>query len=114
MCAFLSACATSSQPLAINADMPCSEVMEEIDKTRATLYNEKTTKKSAAPAVAGTAADVAVIGAGMAGIPYVGGIYSIGRTIFNHTKKTSVDQTDLYQARLNELEYIAERNQCNL
>ena len=109
----LSACA-SSKPQPINYDMDCTQIQSAIDKTRMALYNEKSSNGgSNAGAVAGTAADVAVTGAGMAGVPYVGGIYSIGRTIFSHQKRTAVSQADLQQIHLDELEYLAERKQCN-
>ena len=110
----LASCATSNKPLDVDYDMACAEILSEIDKTRQALYKEKTAQQSNAPAVASTAADVGVIGAGMAGVPYVGGIYSIGKTIFNHSKRTATDQADLHQIRLDELQYLAQRQQCSL
>ena len=110
---FLVSCAASHKPLDVNYDMSCPEILAEIDKTRQALYKEKTATQSNAPAVAGTAADVATIGAGMAGVPYVGGIYSIGKTIFGHRKRTATSQADMYKIQLDELQYLAERKSCN-
>lgn len=114
---FLSLCATacaSSKPLPLNPEMTCTEIQAQIDKTRMSLYNEKTSQGGEAPAIAGTAADVAVTGAGMAGVPYVGGVYSIGRAILGHRSRTATSEADLYQIHLDELNYLAQRKDCNL
>ena len=109
----LASCA-SNKSLDIDYDMACDEIAAEIDKTRQALYNEKTKQTSGNTSeVAGTAATVAVTGAGLAGVPYVGGIYSIGRTLFSHRKRTVANQAGLYQVQLDELEYLAQRKKCN-
>lgn len=108
----LTSCSASNNSMAVNYEMACDEIMTEIDKTRQAIYAEKTTQKGTGSEVAGTAADVAATGAGMAGVPYVGGIYSICKTLVNHTKRTTTSKASLHQARLDELEYLAQRKEC--
>ncbi len=110
---FLSACASSQTPLTIDQDMDCAAISAEIEQTRAALYDSKTTKTGNGSQVADTAAKVGTIGASMAGVPYVGGIYTIGKTLFNHRKQTAVNQADLLQYKMDELEYLSQQKLCD-
>ena len=112
LCAGLLCACAAPPPQAVDYDMTCEDISAEMDKTRAALYEDKA-KKGNGSEVAGTVADVAATGAGIAGVPYVGGIYSIGKTILNHRKRTAVNQEDLHQYYLDELEYLAQRKLCD-
>ncbi len=112
VCLCLGACASSkSKP--INYDMTCEEIATEIDNTRAALYKVRSQSDGNGAKVAGTAADVGVIGAGMAGVPYVGGVYAIGKTLLNHRKYSNISEADALMLYMDELEYLAQRKLCS-
>ena len=111
LCLSLCACA-SSKPKDINYEMTCEEISAELEQTRAALYEEKSKNGGNGAQVADTAASVGVIGAGMAGVPYVGGIYTIGKTLLNHRKYSAVSKKDALTLYMDELEYLAQRKLC--
>jgi hypothetical protein len=108
----LSGC-SSSKPKAIDYDMTCEQISQEIETTRAALYTERANGGGNGSQVASTAADVAATGAGMAGVPYVGGIYSIGKTLLNHRKYSNISKADSLMLYMDELEYLSQRKLCN-
>jgi len=112
LCVLLGACA-SSKPKPMNYDMTCEQITAEIDDTRAALYEERAKNNGKGSQVAGTAADVAATGASIAGVPYVGGIYSIGKTLLNHRKYSSMNKADALMLYMDELEYLSQRKLCN-
>jgi hypothetical protein len=93
--------------------MTCEEIATEIDNTRAALYKVRSQSDGNGAKVAGTAADVGVIGAGMAGVPYVGGVYAIGKTLLNHRKYSNISEADALMLYMDELEYLAQRKLCS-
>ena len=94
--------------------MTCDQIVQEIEQTRAALYEERSKNGGNGSQVASTAADVAATGAGMAGVPYVGGIYTIGKTLLNHRKYSTVNKEDALKLYMDELEYLGQRKLCTL
>lgn len=106
----LSACAAQPKPLSHYESMRCDDIAAEIEKLntqRATAQSNEEVNRAV-----GTGTSVAVQGASLAGVPYIGGIFSIGKTLINHTKQTRVKSTDAVQENIYTLENLAYEKGC--
>lgn len=90
--------------------MDCTQIAAEREKLNAQIAQSKTNDEIARTASTGTT--VAVQGASLAGVPYIGGVFSIGKTLWNHNKQTKVNTADIAQGNLYNLEGIAYEKNC--
>jgi len=91
-------------------NMTCAQLEAELSRASA-LIEQSQANKEVGRAV-GTGTTVAATGAGMAGVPYVGGAVSIARTLYNHTKQTRVDKTAQAENAYYMIEGIAIEKGC--
>jgi len=106
----ISACATQAISNQDIDAMGCAEIIDEIEQLSVTAKN--TAQNSEMSRVADTGSTVVATGAGLAGVPYVGGVISIGRVLFNHSKQSTAIKADHAQQRLHTLNEIAATKNC--
>ncbi len=108
---FLNGCAaTQGTPLATYQNMTCGEILAEMETLNSQISEAK--NNSEVGRAVDTGASVAVTGASVAGVPYVGAAYSIGKTLFNHAKVTRRSNADIAQENLYNVESIAYEKGC--
>lgn len=90
--------------------MDCPQITAEIEKLNSDIAQAQTNAEIGR--VANTGSTVAVQGASLAGVPYIGGIFSIGKTLMNHNKQTKVSTADIAKENLFNLEGIAYEKGC--
>jgi len=90
--------------------MSCDQITAEIKTAQDQIEQEKTNKEVGR--VVDTGTTVAAIGASMAGVPYIGSVVSIGKTLMNHRKKTVVDEGFIAQENLYTIENVAFEKGC--
>ncbi len=90
--------------------MTCAEIAHEVEHLGVTA--KSSAQNSEIARAADTSTTVAATGAGMAGVPYVGGVVSIGRTLFNHNKKSASIKANQAQERLYMLNDAAYNKSC--
>lgn len=82
---------TAVKDPALYQNMSCDELKVEKEKLQEKL-NAKVQNKEMGRAV-DTGTTVAAQGASLAGVPYVGGVVSIAKTLFNHNKQSATQNT---------------------
>ncbi len=107
-CFSLIACSTTPRP--VNYAMDCDQLMIEIQNARSAVKSSGT--NSEATRNANTTATVASQGASIAGVPYVGQVIGLGRTLLSHNKQTATIKKQQAQDRLDELMALANRQNC--
>lgn len=90
--------------------MTCDEITAEIQKLNTEIAQAKNNKELGRAVDTGTT--VAAQGASIAGVPYVGAVVSIGKTLLNHKKQTTVDDGFIAQENLFALEGVAYEKGC--
>ena len=90
--------------------MTCGELNTEIQKLSTDVAKRNNTSETSR--VVDTGTTVAAQGASIAGVPYIGAVFSIGKTLMNHNKKTSTIKAGQAQDRLIKLQDIAYEKNC--
>lgn len=105
---FLSACASPSTT--VNPDMTCDEIQAEIQTLRQKTATRDTSSEVNRTIDTGTT--VVAQGASIAGVPYVGSVFSIGKTLLSHGRKTSEINAQKAEERLFNLQDLAYEKGC--
>ncbi len=85
--------------------------MQEIEHLDANTKDA--TQNSEVARAADTGTTVAATGASMAGVPYVGGVVSIGRVLFNHSRQSAKIKNQKAHERLYTLNDAAYSMGCH-
>jgi hypothetical protein len=102
--------ATQGTPVATYQNMTCAEILAEMESLNSNITVAKS--NSEVGRAVDTGASVAATGASVAGVPYVGAVYSIGKTLFNHAKVTRRSNADIAQENLYAVESVAYEKGC--
>lgn len=109
-CFIISNCSAPVHNSVQDEKMSCEQIRAEMEKLNIRIANRQTNKE--ATRVVDTGTTVAVQGASMAGVPYIGGIFSIGKTLANHNKQTANQNSQYEEQRISDLYYLADSKGC--
>ncbi len=110
-CLLTASCAGNVSTANVN-HMSCGEMLAEIQTLETQVANRTSTSEASRAMDTGTT--VAAQGASIAGVPYVGAVFSIGRTLFNHNKQSAAITAQQAEQRLSDLQYLASDKNCYL
>ncbi len=95
---------------AIVQNMSCEELGIEIQNLNKKVTSARSSSET--NRAIDTGSSVAVQGASIAGVPYIGAIFSIGKTLLNHNKQTSKFKAQQAEEQLYKLQYFADEKGC--
>lgn len=104
------ASSTSTEDNAFYRNMSCEELSVELDEMRSKIASKEKNKEIGRTVDTGTT--VAAQGASLAGVPYVGGVVSIAKTLFNHSKQTTANRVSNVENAYYTAENIAYEKGC--
>lgn len=90
--------------------MSCDQLTTELETIRTQLGGETLNKEVRRTVDTGTT--VAAQGASLAGVPYVGGVVSIAKTLFNHNKQSAADNKSQIENTYYTIENVAYEKGC--
>lgn len=108
-CLITAACTASSAP--VNLNMSCDAITAEIQNLKVQIANKSNSSEVNRTIDTGTT--VAAQGASIAGVPYVGSVLSIGKTLFNHNKQSAAIRAKQAEERLWRLQDLAYEKGCS-
>ncbi len=91
-------------------NMTCEELTAALDKMKQQVATKQQHKEMNRTVDTGTT--VAAQGASLAGVPYVGGVVSIAKTLFNHNKQTTENRASTAENAYYTVENIAYEKGC--